>query len=70
MKTKRMDQSLMLRHQQADGRMDRRGLHLQRHSVLPIKRLVTINTFRGIFHTVSSTVTAGRQADHSALQEN
>jgi len=54
----------MLRHQQADGR----GLHIQRHSVLPIERLVTINTFRGIFQTVSSRVTAGRQTYYSALQ--
>jgi len=51
----------MLRHQQANGRMDERGLHLQRHSVLPTERLVTINTFSGIFQTVSSTVTAGRR---------
>jgi hypothetical protein len=52
------------------GRTDGRGLHIQRHSVLPIERLLTINTFRGIFQTVSSTVTAGRQADHSALKEH
>jgi len=66
MKTQRTDKSVMLRHQQADGR----GLHKQRHSVLPIERLVNIFIFRGIFQRVSSTVTTGRQADHSALQEH
>ena len=60
----------MLRHQRADGRMDGRGLHTQRHSVLPIESLVTINTFRGIFQTVPSIVTAGRQAGHFVLQEH